>query len=69
MAKPEKKYNLTFWQLFLVVVIALVLGGFIFKFAYDNEIQDEINSISFIPHINGATTTPAKLPLKTPKKY
>ncbi len=60
--KKSTKYNLSFWQLFLVVVIALVLGGFIFNFANDNMIQDEINSAAFIPHVD---KTPAKaLPQK-----
>ena len=61
------KYNLTFWQLFSVVVIAAVLGGIIYNFAFENMIQDEINSSIFIPHI--LQKPAAKIPLKTlPKK-
>ncbi|HYV33344.1 MAG TPA: hypothetical protein VE973_00650, partial [Candidatus Limnocylindria bacterium] len=64
MEAPKSKYNLTFWQLFLVIVLALVLGGFIFYFAYGNILQDELYSISFTRH-NAATTTPSKIPAKT----
>ena len=60
-----------FWPVFIVVVIALILGGIIYNFAYGNILLDENNaSMSFwsylTPH-RSAQKVPAKtLPAKQP---
>ena len=67
------KFNVTFWQMFVILTLATTLGGVIYKYAYDNVLLDEINSISFSRHAPAKTTnkspvkkTPAKT--KTPPK-
>ena len=58
--KSDKKlkYNITFWQLFSIVVLAAILGGVIIDYAYDNQLFDEINSISFTTHSVPPTQKP-----------
>lgn len=66
MANKNQKFNITFWQLFTLLVISMVLGGVVYNFAFNNQLQDEINSTSFLPRVNKETT---KIPSKpAPKK-
>ena len=65
--KKKPSYNLGFWQLFGVVLLAIVLGGVICNFAYNNILQDEINSSVYSPPLNSAKTVnnfPAKKPIE-----
>jgi len=54
------KFNITFWQMFTIIVVAVVLGGVIYKFSYDNVLQDDIHSISFPVHKGDEAKTPLK---------
>ena len=63
----QLKYNVTFWQLFAIIVIAAVLGGIIYNYAYNNMVMDEVNSISLMS--TKETTAPGKrvLPKYAPR--
>jgi hypothetical protein len=64
MANKNQKFNITFWQLFTLLVISMVLGGVVYNYAFNNQLQDEINSTVFIPSPNkDAATAPAKKPI------
>jgi len=41
-------------------VVAVVLGCVIYKFSYDNVLQDDIHSISFPVHKGDEAKTPLK---------
>lgn len=56
------KYNLTFWQLFIILVVATALGTLVAYYAYGNMVQDDANSVWFPHSLRGKTTT--KMPVK-----
>ena len=63
----QSKHLGKFWPIFILVAVSMVAGGIIYAVAFDNQIQDEINSAVFIPSKNimqnPATTSPSKPPL------
>ncbi len=58
MAGKENNNRKSFWPLFLVFIVALVLGGVIMLFAYNSSLQDEIDSLYIKIHRPSATSTP-----------
>ena len=69
MAKKDKplKFNLGFWQLFVILVVAAGCGVIVSYYAYGNVVQDEVNSISFFQG-TGSPKTGSKTTTKTPVK-
>ncbi len=62
--KTKLKFSLDFWQLFLVLVLAVALGTIVAVYSYGNIVQDEIGSISFMEAARQKTET--KTPVKKP---
>ena len=54
------KFNVTFWQMFLLIITAAVVGGVIYKYSFDSVVIEDANSISFPVHKVDDVKTPTK---------
>ena len=52
----NKKHFKSFWPLAIIFFLAVVVAGFVIRAAYNNTLEDEINSI--VPKIHKETKKP-----------
>lgn len=50
--KKDLKHLGGFWPIFIIVIMSMIAGGVVYSFASGNMFQDEMDSISFLPHHN-----------------
>ncbi|MEK7161392.1 MAG: hypothetical protein AAB729_01735 [Patescibacteria group bacterium] len=71
IANPSNPKNIkNFWGIVIIFVVGMVAGGIISIVAFNNQLQDDINSMTFFGHretktVNKATTEQTKTPTST----
>jgi hypothetical protein len=61
-AKKDLKHLGGFWPIFIIVIVSMIAGGVVYAFASGNMFQDDMDSISFVPHHNALKAAGKILP-------
>ncbi len=70
---PKPKHIKSFWGIVLIFVVGMVAGGIVYSVAFNNMLQDDISSMTFLRHKEDkspkkATTSPVNK-ASTTQKY
>jgi hypothetical protein len=64
-SNSNAKFSKSFWPLAIIVIVSMVAGGLIYSFAYNNMLNDDINSMFLTRHKEPVTDTGKTAPAKT----
>ena len=62
-SSKNPKHLGSFWPIFIVVIVSMIAGGIVYSFASTNNLQSELESISFPSHFS-AQKSVKKIPAK-----